>query len=351
MINTTPLTKLFTVLGVIGLIATSAMPAQAASAISANSPEFDMKLTSCLSQFDWQAYVDAQRAGLQNSSTWKDIGCASDANFIDNGQVKKTAYNQFEVGPAAKNALGDLPVLDIFANGAFAAQSLNTYNENGTVKTTAPVFNRTNAAALGNIFTTEQLGQMYSNGGEKTGAPRVFSTGKDVYNQTQSPRVYQGGWCKIENGQIKVRTQRAGTAFNPADYGRSVDNAESSCARTVNGNKLNAVEDMKFEAYQFIFEITYPNAAQCADWFGIPVEQYEANCLTFFRNKYGKNLTGNSTTGNKVYATYTYYGAFSQPIDGNYNWVGWHNPNIGGPRATATDTFVKSYDGFSTYVK
>jgi hypothetical protein len=172
--------------------------------------------------------------------------------------------------------------------------------------------------------------------------PRVFSTGPDTYTTNSAgQQVYQGGWCEVKNGQISVRNTRAGKAFDASLYGRNPQDPTTACARTVNGTKLPKVEDRNLQAYQFIYEFKFPTDAQCQSWFNTDVN----TCKTFFINRYAKDLAG-ATSGSRILATYTYYGSYD---DKYTKFVGWVNPDINGPRKSASDAFVRGYDGYSVY--
>ena len=305
------------------------------------SSEFGLKLTACRYTFDWETYFADQEAGRTNSNPYIDQGCVSGENLdFSAGDT----YADLEVGQAStKQAFGTDPILGIYTNGDYSAQSLSTYADNGSVLEEAETYERNEAAALDSIFTTSQLDTIYSTGGARTAMPRLFSTGPDEYRtKANGQRVYRGGRCGVEDGEIFVRTERAGEAFNPSLYGIDASNPEEACARSVDGQRLDKVEEQPLKAYQFIYEFTYPSAEQCDTYFGVD----ENTCLLFFRNRYGRDLAGKGETGNRTLSVYTYYGSF----DDQYSqWVGWVNPDINGPRKDSDDGFVRAYDGYSVY--
>lgn len=313
--------------------------------VSSASAEFGTQITACRYTFDWDTYIADRDAGRTNSNPYIDQGCVAMDKAVP-ASYEGLKYSDFAVGQAStKQAFGDDLVVGIHQNGDFAAQSLNTYNEDGSVKDSKPTFNRADdASSLTSIFTTQQLDTIYSSGGDRTSIPRVFSTGPDAYRElADGSRVYRGGRCEINNGNISVRTQRAGEDFNPSLYGIDASDPATSCARKVNGERLASVEDELLKVYQFVYEFKYPSAEQCTQLVaGIDA----TTCLNFFRARYGRDLAGNGTSGNRTLSTYTYYGSF----DDQYSqWVGWVNPDIAGPRSTADEGFLKAYDGYSVY--
>ncbi len=328
---------LFSILAIFSLLSITGM---AQTTVPSSTPTYGIDLTACRYTFDWDQYIADQRANRTASNPYTSQGCVRQ-NGLNTTNGSK--YSDFEVGqPNTKQAFGDDPVLGIFPNNGFAAQSINTYNTDGSVDGSKAVANRALVSNLGSIFTTDQLSQIYSTGGAQTGAPRIFSTGPDqYYTNSQDQRVYQGGWCKVENGNIVVRTTRDGNSFDASLYGRNPNDPSTSCARTVNGNRLPAVEDRNIQAYQFLYEFKYPTAAQCNDFFNVD----ETTCKTFFEGRYGGDLAG-KTEGNRIISTYTYYGTFD---DAYSQWVGWVNPDINSPRKNAADAFLRGYDGFSVY--
>lgn len=314
------------------------------TSIPSASTEFGLSITACRYTFDWDTYITDQQAGRTTSNPYIDQGCVSEEDITTGFDGLK--YSDLSVGQAAtKTAFGDDVIVGVYDNGGFQAQSLDTYNANGSVDQSKAQADRSKAAGLDSIFTNEQLSTIFSTGGDRTAMPRVFSTGPDEYRTlANGTRVYRGGRCAIENGRIFVRTERDGEAFNPSLYGVDAEDPMSSCARKVNGERLDSVEDESLKVYQFVYEFNFPNAEQCEQLVpGID----ENTCLNFFRNRYGRDLAGNGASGSRTLSTYTYYGSF----DDQYSqWVGWVNPDIDGPRAQSDDGFIRAYDGYSVYV-
>ncbi|NJK70688.1 MAG: hypothetical protein HC932_00235 [Thermales bacterium] len=310
------------------------------STTPSSTPTYGIDMTACRFTFDWATYVADQRAGRTASNPYTSQGCVRQNGL---NSVSGAKYSDFSVGQVdTKTAFGSDPVLGVFPNGNQPAQSLNTYKDDGTVLDSKESKDRSKVANLNSIFTSSQLSEIYSTGGSRTGMPRIFSTGADSYRtNSNGQRVYQGGWCKVENGQISVRTQRDGSNFDSSLYGRSINDPVSSCARTVNGTKLASVEDRNIQIYQFLYEFKYPTAAQCDDFFKVD----EATCMEFFKNRYGGDLAGKAE-GSRIISTYTYYGTFN---DIYTKWVGWVNPDVNGPRKNANDTFLRGYEGFSVF--
>ncbi len=399
---TSTMLQIFSVFS-LGILAISPINASAATALPSSSAKFGIDITACRATFDWTTYIADQRAGRTNSNPYIDQGCltqfsaAVDENSngaLDSGDLKVTQYSQFNVGAASvKTAFASDPVLGIYPTtvGAktYPAQMVNTFTNAGAVAGSKTATNRAVRTGLSSVFTQGQFSELFSTSGgsaSTSNMPRIFSTGPDTYNYFQNKSVatqqivplstcltnggydyakctrvaqnlsacltnnvfdsskcsreYQGGWCSISGGNITVRETRAGTAFNPSNYGKDPANPSAACAR---GGKT-AVEEQNLSVYQFVYEFTYPTAAQCADYFGVDA----ATCNTFYQKTYGQDLAGdtNSAAGTKVLSVYTFYGS----IDDKYTkWVGWVNPDVNGPRATSTDGFIRTYDGFSVY--
>ncbi len=253
-------------------------------------------------------------------------GCVRQRNFKP---ITGAKYSNFYEGDiSTKDAFGNDPVLGIFQNGDFPAQG-NVGNKNRAV-----------LSGLINIFTRDQLKEIYSTGGARTGMPRVFSTGPDTYTiNPDRTKVYQGGWCIVENGRIVVRTNRAGVPFDPSLYGRNPDDPWHACAR----QGKTTVEDQNLQIFQHVWEIKYPSLAQCQQWFAVDLK----TCSTFYRNRLGRDLAGNGISGNRIVYTMTFYGAFD---DKYTKWVGWVNPDLNGSRRNSPDKFVQNYDGYSVFV-
>jgi hypothetical protein len=309
------------------------------------STKYGLQITACRYTFDWTTYLADQKAGRTNSNPYIDQGCVATDNAVPATGYDNLTYANFANGQAStKTAFKNDPVVGIYSNKGFAAQSLNTYNFDATAKNSKAIAERDEAAGLPSIFTEAQLKEIYTTGGSRTAAPRIFSTGPDEFKTTSTgSKVYRGGRCEVKNGNISVRTKRAGEAYNPTLDGIDPADPFKACARLVNGERKASVEDQMYKVYQFVYEFTYPTAEQCQTNFGVD----GATCLTFFRNRYGRDLAGaKGNTGNRTLSVYTYYGTFN---DAYTKFVGWTNPDISGPRATAEDGFVRAYDGYSVY--
>ena len=394
------------------VILTPALTARVVAAYSApvgtnflpsSSAKFGTDITSCRATFDWVTYIADQRAGRTQSNPYIDQGCVTQFsatvdenanNILDTGDIKASNYANFAVGAASvKTAFGTDPVLGIFPTtvGAktYPSQMVNTFTTAGAVAGSKTATNRAVKAGLTNTLTSGQLSELFSTSGgsaSSSNIPRIFSTGPDTYNYFQNKsnstqqivslsacltngsysftlcsrvaqplancttnstfdsskcsREYQGGWCSISGGNIVVRETRAGVAFNPSNYGKDVANPSTACARP----GKTAVEEQNLSVYQFVYEFKYPTNAQCADYFGVDA----ATCRTFYQKAYGQDLAGDTdvNTGSRILSVYTFYGS----IDDLYSkFVGWVNPDVNGPRATSTDGFIRTYDGFSVY--
>lgn len=373
--------------------------------ISTASAIFDIDLTVCKKTFDWEIFLTDLNNNIPNSNPYFPSVCGPE-NTLRLTDIKSngfTNYNQAQIGTAqAKAFFANEPILSISPNQGRPAQNLGTGSP--------AAVDRSVATSLGNIFTTEQLNQIYSTGGARTGMPRVFFTGfqdanndgvndRDVYNPLKKfiskasgkqvnfstcatkqanntfifdtakcnkidttnvseclingtfsanlcEATYTGGVCEALNGQIRVREKRAGFPYNyTAD--RNPATPQTSCARTVNGVRLPAVEERNLQAYQFLYEFKYPTAAQCAR---IPPAGIDFNsCIEFYQSRYGKDLAGNAdlNAGTKTLSAYTFYGSFD---DKNSRWVGWRNPDVDiDTRNNSTDSLVRGYRGFSVY--
>jgi hypothetical protein len=308
------------------------------------STTYGLQITACRYTFDWTTYLADQKAGRENSNPYIDQGCVATDNTVPATGYDNLTYASFPVGQdSTKQAFKNDPVVGIYSNKGFAAQSLNTYKFDGTVNKNKAIAERDEPAALPSIFTEAQLKEIYTTGGARTAAPRIFSTGPDEFRTlSNGTKVYRGGRCEVKAGNIVVRTKRAGEAYNPTLDGINPADPFKSCARQVNNERKANVEDQMYKVYQFVYEFTFPTAEQCQTNFGV-----DANtCLTFFRNRYGRDLAGNATTGTRTLSTYTYYGTFNDTYS---KFVGWTNPDINGPRAQSEDGFVRAYDGYSVY--
>jgi hypothetical protein len=346
-----------------------------AQSISTNdslaTPNFKVSITSCFYDFDWNKFVESYKVDLSRpvsdqpvlpSNPYNSYGCASDSEFANNGTrtinrdangqvnsvkydvgqtiIKKPKYSDFSVIKAeTKNLIGDLPVLAIAVNAGKPAQSLNTYNFDGSVMTAGSNSDRSQLANLTSIFTENELKELYGPQTQRTGAPRLAP----VYT-LQSPYS-----CSVENGRFVV----------PSTLGEP-NSAITSC-------KWSGYEDTLFDqpldVYQFLYRKTYPSYDQCSKLRTYQIQRSSNpkrqltpdlvnSCIDFYKTILGKSTTG-STIGNGIYATFTYYGMYAdmsficktagaQNCDQTPRWGtltsgpgvdrGWKNPDINGPR-------------------
>ncbi len=301
--------------------------------------------------FDWQTFIADLQAGITDSNPYIFQGYVEDDEVTTNGIVNKTHYSQFTHGD--KNIFGDDPVLGIFPNAGRPAQSINTYTytDTGTVASSVTPVDRSQLSTLltpNQIFTNSQLDIIFSTipadqrVTKVTGVPRIYSTGPDEFKGDQ----YQGGWCKVKNGEIIVRTSRAGQPLSNTFLNiqnRSVATPETSCAREVDGIRLSRVEDRPLRIFQGIYEYIFPTPTQCWEWFNM--DSRDGN--TFYNNRYARDLAGDTSgQAKRILSIETLYGAF----DDQYSqWVGWTNPDVNGPRKSSSDDFIQTYDGKSVY--
>ncbi|MEI6728297.1 MAG: hypothetical protein WCK98_01515 [bacterium] len=346
----------------------------AAAADSASNPIFGLDMTACLEVFDWAKKMADLNRGIAESNPYIKKDCVSQKNIASNGTrtvtknesgqptavnytvgattVRKSLYNQFDVGSSAtKTELGNLPVLGVFPGSNITAQALNSYDIDGTLKTTVANANRADLASLGSIYTPAQINSIYKTGGARTGMPRIPFTGDEKFLTeagTGDP-IYQGGYCKTVGGKITIRNVWAGPneagqqlsyPINIADYGYSPNSPIATCNwpnETVFQNaKLTdpdgLVKEQNLDVYQYIYKIPYPkDIGECNSLFPNVFGTY-ANCLSWFQNRYSLPFTG-AATGNALYFTYTYYGVWD---DIYTNWIGYTNPDINKARSTFT---------------
>jgi hypothetical protein len=335
--------------------------------VSTASTSFGLDIVACRYTFDWVAYVEHVRKvpnwssrnlfsepikigessikdGSDYSSSSIEIvnrteqkrkfnprqpyrfqGCVRQKSFTAQEGAR---YSDFEDGTeATKGFFGDDLVLGLYQNKELSAQgNLSNYN-------------RVTALGLSTIFSPEQLNQIYSTGGSRTAMPRVFSTGPDKYvvSETTGEKTYQGGWCKAENGQIKLKLSRAGTPFDPTIHDKNLKDAWHSCARV--GKRT--VEDSNLSVYQAIYEFKFPDENQCVSYFGTHYKK----CSSYFQARYARDLAG-ATSGRRVLSIQTSFGTF----DDTYSqWIGWINPDVGGIRSQSNDPFIKNFDGYAVF--
>jgi hypothetical protein len=354
----------------------------ASAADSSSTPIYGIAMTSCLEIFNWQQYMTDVRAGITNSNPYDKQGCVRDAVVATNGtrtvtknpqgqvtavnynittpSVLKSQYNQFTIGQATtKAAFGNLPVLGVFPNGNLAAQALNTYEITGTIKQSIPPSNRSVKNGLPSIFPEAKLAQIYTTGGDRNGVPRSPYTGPSSFGSNGN---WLGGFCLVRGGKLVTRSQGNdripfnGAFFTPADYGKNNETPITTCSWPNTPEAVNAglfdpegvVKDNILEVYQFVYKIPYPTSyEQCTALFPGAFANFEA-CITWFRNRYSKPLTG-AAIGSNLYYSYTYYGAWNDIYTG---WIGWENPDINKVRAgfttTATEAQLREFYGDNT---
>ncbi len=308
-----------------------------ASTIPVASPTFGIDMTTCGAEFDWEKFIQNNKNGIEGSTPYIQQDCVVQKGVIVDETIKVSRYADFTVGSAATKAwFGDMPVVGVFPNQGYTAQGIVDKNIQ-QINTNFNNVDRSKISSLTNIFTQNHLNEIFSttNGQFSTGMPRIYSTGTDTF----IGGLYQGGWCKVENGQLKVRTDWAGKPVDPSLYGRDISAPLTSCAR----QGESQVEDRNLQVYQFLWTIPYPTAAQCQQWWGVDAD----TCNVFYQNSLGRNLAGDTsmTNGSKLVYTFTFYGSYD---DQYTKWVRWATPDIGN-RANATKGFIRSYDGYIAY--
>ena len=317
------------------------------SSVTSPTPNHILSVKTNRYTFDWQTFIADRQAGITDSNPYIFQGYVEDDEVTTNGVVNKTHYSQFTHGD--KTIFGDDPVLGIFPNAGRPAQSINTCTDTGAVAVSVTPIDRSQLSALitpNEIFSSSQLDTMFSTISAEqrvarvTGVPRIYSTGSDEFKGD----VYQGGWCKVENGKIIVRTSRVGQPLSNIFLNienRSVATPETSCARNVDGIRLPRVEDRPLKVYQAIYEYIFPTPTQCWEWFNL--DSREGN--TFYNNKYARDLAGDTSgQAKRTLSIETLYGGFD---DQYAQWVGWANPDVNGLRKNSSDDFIQAFDGKS----
>jgi hypothetical protein len=349
----------------VALVSTFALstPAYAATTVPSQTPDFKIDMTVCLEVYNFATKVADIAKGLTTTKPYDDKGCVRQPDLFINGAQQKAKYCDFTIAvDANKNPKQDFCNLNIPVVG-IKSQNLNVYNADGSLKVTEASVDRTNNKDLKQIFTDNYRCRIYKSFGSNclngVGIPRWFSTGVDqsITNPDGSIK-YLGGRCKIDStGNISVRTAINGVpGYNPSDYNIDVNNPNVACAFP--GSPT--VQDRSLRAYQFVYVVKYPTAAECKTLFGY-VDANVNECLSFFRNKYGKALTGNGDANTNMFVhTHTFYaswddGAASAATDNgskiiSFNFLGWENPDVFRARANESDAISRSYDGYSTYV-
>ncbi|MEM1312408.1 MAG: hypothetical protein AAGF07_03005 [Patescibacteria group bacterium] len=343
-------------------IFTFSVPAHAATTIPSESPDFKIDLTACLEIYNFATKVADIANGLTTTKPYDDKGCVRQPDLFVNGVQQKSNYCDFEIAvDSNKNPRQDFCNLDMPVVG-IQSQNLNVYNVDGTIKTSEASVDRSSDRDLNDIFTDNYKCRIYKSLGSNClngeGIPRWFSTGEDkLLTNTDGSLKYLGGRCSIENGNISVRTSINGLdTYDPADYNIDVNDPINACAFPGS----NTVQDRSLRAYQFVYVVKYPTTDECKTLFGY-VDANVSECLTFFRDKYGKALTGNGSADSSMFVhTHTFYASWDDgaasaaTADGSkiisFNFLGWENPDVFRARANATDAISRSYDGYSTYV-
>lgn len=341
---------------------------------SASSP-FGIDLTACRYTFKWEkvnpndpnernGYIEDAKANLLPSNPWTDQGCVTQKNLYTNGTLTKAKYADFE---SANNA----NIKAAFGNDlvqAISEQNLDTYSDTSTKLQDYPSYNRTQASSLTSIFNPEYLRGVYASyTGGKTPTtpyiPRIFYTGVDEFKTVSGSEIYYGGPCKIVDGVITVRTNYAGRGLGSAifrDKGGNrvvIDTANptKTCARAFDGD--TAIRNANLQAYQFIYDRSYPTTAQCTklgDIFNYGTE----GCNAYYRRILGQRLNG-VATGTRIQAISTYYATYDDggnPAIGSdnsltsFNWKSWVKADVAGPRQADTRPSVRAHDSYSTYV-
>ena len=373
-------------------------------------PTWGMNVKTCLEIFNWETYA-AEKAAGRSANPYDKKGCLTQKNLVTNsanpdsvndadgkavitknaaGKITAVNYNvgairikDLDNNPATppmykafqntdnaetKAAFGNMPVLGIFPNAGNAAQGLNTYEPNGTLATNGSNVDRSKLdvpATLRSIYSEAELARIYGSGSARTGAPRLIFTGPDKLNS--NPSLYDGGTCypgttRTDLGKMKVRTKilngTAGeTSVAPESFGDPANPIVACHWRFKDGTKSEIVLDRNLEVRQFVFVINYPNQAQCTAIWNIPADQY-AYCQKFFRDRYGKVLTGKGD-GDKLVYTYTYYGMWSDASNicqtvgttlvpdcsPSYRWnsnTNFVDPDLTGPRANFTTSATEA---------
>jgi hypothetical protein len=345
--------------------------------ISIESSQYGVDLYAvCKQVFDWEKFIQSKANTTQPISPWTAQTClprpvtgnlVKNVAAVSNQAPVITNYGQyFQQVPAAsaeiKTLFGNDPILGIYPNGKYTAGGI----VDKATQQINPAFDnvdRSKLTALPTIFSPAELKEVFAttNGSYTTGMPKFYHTGADNYNAEKTN--YNGGWCEVVNGKLKVRAKRLTTDADPAND-ETVSDAEfaasginpadpaSSCAVDAPQYgimKTDKVPDRNLQAYLFVYEYNYPTTDQCLRLsnYGFDTNS-EAKCKSYFQGLFGKKLAGDTdmNSGTKIQAVYPYYAAlFNDKFD---KAVGWNNPYIGN-RSTATDEFIKSFDGWAIF--
>jgi hypothetical protein len=366
------ITQVLTFGAILVVASLGAVPATAAPSVTVNptsaadsstTPLYGINLTSCLEVFNWQQYMLDLASGITNSNPYDKFDCVREESLVVNGTrtvstnasgevtsvdynittptVGKTQYRDFTVGQTStRNAFGDLPVLGIFPNSGQPAQSLNTYDVNGTLQQSEPVADRSVQSGLDSIFDTQKQDLIFTTGGSRDGMPRIPYTGQETFIGD----IWQGGTCTVENGRIVTRSKatnpivRNGRNFGVEDFGFNPDDPITTCAWPDEPQHITndvydpegVVKDRLLEVYQFVYKVPYPaDFTECNSIFPGAFNDYNS-CISWFRERFSVPFTGQAT-GDALYQTLTYYGAWNDVYE---RWVGWENPDVGKARET-----------------
>ncbi len=372
-----------------------------------NNPLFGLDFISCVEVLDWKVYY----ANPNNYNPYVNKGCQSDINVTINGSrtvskdsqgkvnnvvynigntfIRRTKYSDFSLGSqSAYNEFGNIPVLGVFPNSGKPAQNLNSYDLDGTLVGSVPAVDRSLVSNLNSIFTTEQLNNFFKNSVNRNkGLERLINTGPEefVYN-SNNVLVYRGGFCKVQNNKVVIRTAMQGYdpngnylsyPLNVADYGLDPNSPITTCGYAssygATGNitvcnpsdfpnsnltkgqceqvaissnsqyqkyvNLNCssgnscflnyydpdgiIRDQKLLVYQYVYKVPFPtDINQCNDWFPNVFSNYDS-CINWFYNHFSVPLTG-QTGGNNVCYVLNYYGG----VNATREWIGWQNPDV-----------------------
>lgn len=298
------------ILGVSLLIASISLGGVSAKAQTYTAPsvsvldkDFIVSITSCKLRWDWTRNTYISSIANPDKAPEDSTNCATDKAAYVNGVAKADKYTGFEtVGEDAKAIFGNDKIMSITAQDKVTTSSANLADRANLGK----IFSGTKTsqgqtANLQSIFTT-------SNPVPTTGGmPRMTWTGPDTFTGTGATQIYDGGWCSIENGVAKVRTTRAGKAYNPSTdtknlNGKNPASAESMCAPTGETTMPKGV----LRVDQWIYEVLYPTEAECKT---MAKDYTFAECQTWFQTFYGKYLAGDTDTtkGKGFTATYEFY--------------------------------------------
>ncbi len=196
-------------------------------------------------KFGVDVYSCITKIGLDNNPSWDADGeCVFQSNWLQNGSIQKTKYQDFETikripaGRTADDVRAD------FANMpevvGITSQNLNIYNPQTHQPTnTGTSINYVSDEEFSDIFTPEQKCNFY------------VSLGSACSKGIGVPRSFNVGLCTVENGRIQPRNNQRGLSDNGLfDY----------CGKypIVSGKIADKVQDSNLQVYQFIFLMEMP---------------------------------------------------------------------------------------------